>query len=80
MKGFGELSQNDPGFNSIAQRQLKLKDDANVLEDSLLALGKRDPFMGSVVTREVSDLNEHLDKVIERIAREGALRRLTRCS
>ena len=65
MKGFGELSQNDPGFNSIAQRQLKLKDDANVLEDSLLALGKRDPFMGSVVTREVSDLNEHLDKVIE---------------
>jgi len=65
MKGFGELSQNDPGFNGIAQRQLKLKDDANVLEDSLLALGKRDPFMGSVVTREVSDLNEHLDKVIE---------------
>jgi len=65
MKGFGELSQNDPGFNSIAQRQLKLKDDANVLEDSLLALGKRDPFMGSVVTREVSDLNEHLDKVID---------------
>ncbi|HEY5916083.1 MAG TPA: hypothetical protein VIU13_01715, partial [Chryseolinea sp.] len=65
MKGFGELSQNDPGFNSIAQRQLKLKDDANVLEDSLLALGKRDPFMGSVVTREVGDLNEHLDKVIE---------------
>jgi hypothetical protein len=65
MKGFGELSQNDPGFNNIAQRQLKLKDDANVLEDSLLALGKRDPFMGSVVTREVTDLNEHLDKVIE---------------
>jgi len=65
MKGFGELSQNDPGFNSIAQRQLKLKDDANVLEDSLLALGKRDPFMGSVVTREVGDLNEHLDKVID---------------
>lgn len=65
MKGFGELSQNDPGFNNIAQRQLKLKDDANVLEDSLLALGKRDPFMGSVVTREVSDLNEHLDKVID---------------
>jgi hypothetical protein len=44
---------------------LKLKDDANVLEDSLLALGKRDPFMGSVVTREVSELNEHLDKVID---------------
>ncbi|HTE34218.1 MAG TPA: hypothetical protein VK666_27755 [Chryseolinea sp.] len=65
MKNFNDLSQNDPAFNSIAQRQLKLKDDANVLEDSLLALGKRDPFMGSIVTREISDLNEHLDKVIE---------------
>ena len=65
MKNFNELSQNDPAFNGIAQRQLKLKDDAKVLEDSLLALGKRDPFMGSIVTREIGDLNEHLDKVIE---------------
>ncbi|MBA4056883.1 MAG: hypothetical protein C0490_19370, partial [Marivirga sp.] len=65
MKSFNELSQNDPAFNGIAQRQLKLKDDAKILEDSLLALGKRDPFMGSIVTREVGELNEHLDKVIE---------------
>jgi hypothetical protein len=65
MKGFNDLNQNDPRFNQIAQQQLKLKDDAKVLEDSLLALGKRDPFMGSIVTKEVGDLNEHLDKVIE---------------
>lgn len=65
MRNFNDLSQNDPAFNGIAQRQLKLKDDANVLEDSLLALGKRDPFMGSIVTREVGELNEHLNKVIE---------------
>ena len=65
MKGFNDLNQNDPRFNTIAQQQLKLKDDAKVLEDSLLALGKRDPFMGSIVTREVGELNDHLDKVIE---------------
>jgi hypothetical protein len=65
MKEFNELSQSDPKYNLIAQRQLKLKDDAKVLEDSLLALGKRDPFMGSIVTREVGDLNNHLDRVIE---------------
>lgn len=65
MKGFSELNQNDPNFNTIAQKQLKLKDDAKVLEDSLLALGKRDPYMNSIVTKEVGDLNEHLDKVIE---------------
>lgn len=65
MREFNDLSQNDPKFNIIAQQQLKLKDDTKVLEDSLLALGKRDPFMGSIVTREVGDLNNHLDKVIE---------------
>jgi hypothetical protein len=65
MTRFNGLSQNDPAFNGLAQEQLKLKDDAKVLEDSLLALGKRDPFMGSIVTREVGELNEHVENVIE---------------
>lgn len=65
MKAFGELTQNDPKFNTIAQNQFKLKDDVKVIEDSLLALGKRDPFLGPVVTREVGELKSHLDKVIE---------------
>lgn len=65
MKKFGELSQSDPRFNTIAQQQLKLKDDAKVLEDSLLALGKKDPFMGSIVTKEVGELNDHLEKTID---------------
>ncbi|HEY3401993.1 MAG TPA: hypothetical protein VGK59_01320 [Ohtaekwangia sp.] len=64
LKSFGELNQNDPRFNSLAQQQIKLKDDAKVLEDSLLALGKRDPFMGSIITKEISELNSHLDNVI----------------
>lgn len=65
MKQFNELTPNDPKFNSIAQNQLKLKDDSKVLEDSLLALGKRDPFMGSVITKEIGELNSHMDRVIE---------------
>jgi hypothetical protein len=65
IKNFSELAQNDPRFNTLAQQQLKLKDDAKVLEDSLLALGKRDEMMGSFITREVTELNNHLDKVIE---------------
>ncbi len=65
LKSFGELAQSDPRFNTLAQEQLKLKDDAKVLEDSLLALAKKDPFMGAVITKEVSELNDHLDKAIE---------------
>jgi hypothetical protein len=65
MKEFHELQASDPRFNLLAQRQLKLKDDSKVLEDSLLALGKRDPMMGSFITKEIGELNTHLDKVIE---------------
>jgi chromosome segregation ATPase len=65
MNQFGELTQNDPKFNTIAQKQFKLKDDVKVLEDSLLSLGKKDPFLGPVVTKEVGELKSHLDKVIE---------------
>jgi hypothetical protein len=65
IKEFNELQQSDPRFNTLAQQQLKLKDDSKVLEDSLLALGKRDPMMGSFITKEIGELNGHMDKVIE---------------
>ncbi len=65
MNEFNNLQQNDPRFNALAQMQLKLKDDSKVLEDSLLALGKKDPMMGSFITKEITELNGHLDKVIE---------------
>ncbi len=65
LKTFGDLAQNDPRFNTLAQQQLKLKDDVKVLEDSLLSLSKKDVFMGSIVTKEVGELNEHIDNVIE---------------
>ncbi|MCS6973039.1 MAG: hypothetical protein N2044_01150 [Cyclobacteriaceae bacterium] len=62
---FKNLSSNDPKFNVLAQRQLKIKDDVKVLEDSLLALASRDPMMGSFVTREITNLDENIGKAIE---------------
>ncbi len=62
MKEFNSVQQSDPAYVQLSQNQLKIKDDAKVLEDSLLALAKKDPFMGSIVTREVGELNAHLDK------------------
>lgn len=65
INNFRELNQSDPRFNPLAQQQIKIKDDAKILADSLLALGKRDAMMGSFVTKEVTELNDHLDKTIE---------------
>ena len=62
MKDFNQVQQTDPRYIQLSQNQLKVKSDAKVLEDSLLYLSKKDPFLGSVVTKEVGDLNDHLDK------------------
>lgn len=67
IKDFGPIQQTDPRYVTLSQNQLKIKDDAKVLEDSLLALSKKDPFMGSVVTKEVGELNDHIDKAVYNI-------------
>ncbi|HNP95960.1 MAG TPA: DUF4175 family protein, partial [Cyclobacteriaceae bacterium] len=67
MKEFNQIQQTDPKYVQLSQQQLKIKDDSKVLEDSLLSLAKRDPFMGSIVTREVGSLNDHVDKAVENI-------------
>lgn len=67
IKEFSPIQQTDPKYVQLSQNQLKLKDDAKVLEDSLLSLSKKDAFMGSIVTREVGELNDHLDKSVYNI-------------
>ena len=67
MKDFSGVQQTDPKYIFLSQNQLKLKDDAKILEDSLLALAKKDAFMGSIVTKEVGELNDHIDKAVENI-------------
>jgi len=65
MKEFNTIQQSDPKYIQLSQQQLKLQDDAKVLEDSLLALSKKDPFMGSIVTREIGELNDHVSKAVD---------------
>lgn len=67
MKDFNLIQQSDPKYVVLSQNQLKIQDDSKVLEDSLLSLSKKDPFMGSIVTREIGELNGHLDKAVENI-------------
>jgi hypothetical protein len=67
MKDFAPIQQTDPKYISLGQDQLKIKDDAKILEDSLLSLAKKDAFMSSVVTKEVGELNTHMDKAVENV-------------
>ena len=65
MKDFREVKQNDPRFIDLSQEQLKLMDDAQIIEDSLLALAERVFQIQSFVTREVKDMNKYMEGSVE---------------
>ena len=67
MDGFRSVRRIDPKFLELSQEQLKLKSDAKVIEDSLVALSKRVFQIESFVTREVTAMNKYMDESIDLI-------------
>lgn len=67
MKDFKSVNQLDPRYISLSQKQLKLKDDAVVIEDSLTALAKRVFQIQSFVTREVGLMKGYMEESVEAI-------------
>jgi hypothetical protein len=53
---------NNPQYLKMAQEQRKLKDDAKVLEDSLLALSKRVIQISSTVNEQITVINFNTEK------------------
>ncbi len=67
MKDFRNIRVGDPRFIKMGQTQLKLKDDAKIIEDSLMALASRVFQIKSFVTREVGLMKYHMDQSTESI-------------
>ena len=59
------VNQSDPRFLELSQNQLKLKNDAKVIQDSLLSLASKVVQISSFVTREVGSINDNIDEAIE---------------
>jgi hypothetical protein len=64
INGFYEVKQIDPKFVELSQDQLKLKEDAAIIEDSLLSLSQRVVQMSSFITREVGLVNDNVDAAL----------------
>ncbi|MEM6297155.1 MAG: DUF4175 family protein [Bacteroidota bacterium] len=67
LKGFEQVQQADPTFLELSQRQIKLQDDAQIVEDSLRALAKRVVQIESFITRELTTMNDYMDQSIEAV-------------
>jgi len=67
MKDFRGVNLQDPRFIKLGQQQLKLKDDAKVVEDSLYALANRVVQIQSFITRELTDMKSYMDESVKGI-------------
>ncbi len=67
MKDFKNINLADPRFIALAQKQLKLRDDAQIIDDSLTALAKREPKIESFVTREMTEMKANMNQATENL-------------
>jgi hypothetical protein len=65
MIDFRKVNQSDPRFVELSQQQFKLKDDAQIIEDSLRSLADRVFQIRSFITREVDEMNKHIDESLD---------------
>jgi hypothetical protein len=65
MKELGTINGYNPQFIAAAQRQKDLKDDAKIIEDSLLALSKRQIKIEAYINREIGDINSNMHSAIK---------------
>jgi hypothetical protein len=59
-----QTSTMDPQFPSVIEAQNRIKDDLVMVEDSLWALSKRQQMIEPFITREIQDINQHVDKAL----------------
>lgn len=67
MKEFRGINLQDPRVAKLSQEQLKLQDDARIVEDSLVALASRVNQIQSFVTREMSNMKYYMDQSVQQL-------------
>jgi hypothetical protein len=65
MTDVSNINLNDPQVLEIIQEQKNLKDDLKMVEDSLYALSKRQIMIQPFVNKEITSINENIDKAID---------------
>ncbi len=64
MKTAQQTSRQDPKFPELINKQNLLKRDFQIIEDSLVALGKRQTSIQGMVSKEISSIKENMDQAI----------------
>jgi len=62
------INNYNPQYVELTQQQKKLKDDMNMIEDSLFALSKELPMIESFVNKEVESINYQMQQTLQLLA------------
>lgn len=62
MKEIRKVNQTDPRYIELSKKQVAVKNDSELIKDSLYALAKRVPQIESFVTKEVNLINEYTNE------------------
>lgn len=68
MNDLSSLGKNDPRYPKITEKQMAIKDNLLMVEDSLYALSKRQPMIAPFVNREISSINENVEQTLQTLA------------
>ena len=58
-------SKSDPKYPSLIRKQKDIRSDLQMIEDSLLALSKRQPSISPMVNKEISHINLNMNKTLD---------------
>jgi hypothetical protein len=62
------VSANDPVLNELNRQQRRIKDQSQIVKDSLYALAKRTPQINSLVNNELISMELHLNKSLDEMS------------
>jgi hypothetical protein len=72
LTGLSNTSVNDPATNEFNLQQRRIKDQSQIVKDSLYALARRTPHINSLVNNELITMEINLDKSLDEMS-EGLL-------
>ncbi len=68
MQELRSTSPNDPNYNRRIEKQRDIKENLKLVEDSLIALGKKAPQIESVVNKEIQTINKNVQSALSNLA------------
>lgn len=68
LKAIGNINLNSPIYLDYLQLQSKIQSDAQIIEDSLFSLSKRQPQIQSIVNSEINAINNSMENALIEMA------------